>query len=180
MLNENLKYFRKKKGLSQEELALRLNVVRQTVSKWEKGLSVPDSEMLCTIAEVLEVSAATLLGKTVEPDAEDEKNDAVSALAEKLEVINAQLAKRNEQRRIFLRILCILLAIFGFAALAVNIVFQLAIQHGAASVGIIGGADGPTSIFVTSSLTSIINILPLLLLLIGALIGIYKTKPKDR
>ena len=46
MLNENIKAVRKTKGLSQEELAIKLNVVRQTVSKWERGLSVPDSEML--------------------------------------------------------------------------------------------------------------------------------------
>lgn len=39
MLNENIKYFRKLKGFTQEELAVRMNVVRQTVSKWEKGVS---------------------------------------------------------------------------------------------------------------------------------------------
>ena len=39
MFSENLKLLRKKKGLSQEELAVRLNIVRQTVSKWEKGVS---------------------------------------------------------------------------------------------------------------------------------------------
>ena len=39
MLNENIKVLRKAKGLSQEELAIKLNVVRQTVSKWEKGVS---------------------------------------------------------------------------------------------------------------------------------------------
>ena len=38
MLNENIKNLRKAKGLSQEELANRLNVVRQTISKWEKGV----------------------------------------------------------------------------------------------------------------------------------------------
>jgi putative transcriptional regulator len=54
MLNENIKALRRTKGLSQEELAIRLNVVRQTVSKWERGLSVPDSEMLVSISEVLE------------------------------------------------------------------------------------------------------------------------------
>lgn len=43
MLNENIQALRKSKGLSQEELALKLNVVRQTVSKWERGLSVPDA-----------------------------------------------------------------------------------------------------------------------------------------
>ena len=39
MLSENIKAFRKTKGLSQEELAARLNVVRQTISKWEQGVS---------------------------------------------------------------------------------------------------------------------------------------------
>ncbi len=53
MLNENLKTIRKQKGLSQEELAIRLNVVRQTISKWEKGLSVPDSDMLVKMGDIL-------------------------------------------------------------------------------------------------------------------------------
>ena len=39
MLNENIKRIRKSKGLSQEELAIKLNVVRQTISKWENGVS---------------------------------------------------------------------------------------------------------------------------------------------
>ena len=51
MLSNNLKRIRKSKGLSQEELAIKLNVVRQTVSKWENGLSVPDSDMLSTLAD---------------------------------------------------------------------------------------------------------------------------------
>lgn len=54
MLNENIKAIRKSKGLSQQELATKLNVVRQTVSKWETGMSVPDSDMLISISEVLE------------------------------------------------------------------------------------------------------------------------------
>ncbi len=53
MLNENIKVIRKSKGFSQQELAVKLNVVRQTVSKWEKGLSVPDSDMLISLSEVL-------------------------------------------------------------------------------------------------------------------------------
>ena len=40
MLSENIKVFRKSKGLSQQELAVKLNVVRQTVSKWEQGVSL--------------------------------------------------------------------------------------------------------------------------------------------
>ena len=63
MLNENIKALRKSKGLSQQELAVKLNVVRQTVSKWEQGLSVPDSDMLVAISEVLETPVSTLLGK---------------------------------------------------------------------------------------------------------------------
>ena len=62
MLSENLKHFRKAKGLSQEELAIKLHIVRQTVSKWEKGLSVPDSGMLIRLAEALDTSVTELLG----------------------------------------------------------------------------------------------------------------------
>ena len=65
MLNENLKQLRKSKGLSQEELAIRLNVVRQTISKWEKGISVPDADMLIKIADIFEVSVSELLGAKI-------------------------------------------------------------------------------------------------------------------
>lgn len=95
MLNENLKAIRKSKGLSQEELAVKLNVVRQTVSKWEQGLSVPDSDMLISLSEVLETPVSTLLGETViAPKADDLK-----AISEKLEIINLQLAQIKAARR---------------------------------------------------------------------------------
>ena len=91
MLSENMKTIRQSKGLSQEELAIKLHVVRQTISKWEKGLSVPDSDMLILISDALETPVSTLLGETVsEPKADDLK-----AIAEKLEVINLQLAQRK-------------------------------------------------------------------------------------
>ena len=61
MFSENVKRFRKLKNLSQEDLAFKLSVVRQTVSKWEKGLSVPDIDILLNIAEVLDVSVNELL-----------------------------------------------------------------------------------------------------------------------
>ena len=61
MLNENIKAIRRSKGFSQEELAVRLNVVRQTISKWEQGLSVPDSDMLLSISEALETPVSILL-----------------------------------------------------------------------------------------------------------------------
>ena len=65
MLNENIKTIRKSKGLSQDELAIKLNVVRQTVSKWERGLSIPDSEMLITLSEILETPVSILSGENV-------------------------------------------------------------------------------------------------------------------
>lgn len=99
MLNENIKTIRKSKGLSQQELAVKLNVVRQTVSKWENGLSVPDSDMLISISEILQTPVSTLLGENITvPEADDLK-----AISEKLEVINMQLAKRKlTQRKILL------------------------------------------------------------------------------
>ena len=103
MLNENIKTIRKSKGLSQEELAIKLNVVRQTISKWEQGLSVPDSDMLISISEALETPVSILLGETVvEPEADDLK-----VISEKLEVINLQLAQRKTARRKMLHWLCI-------------------------------------------------------------------------
>lgn len=95
MLNENIKALRKSKGLSQQELAVKLNVVRQTVSKWEQGLSVPDSDMLVAISEALETPVGTLLGETVV----EAEPDALKAIGEKLEVINLQLARRKTTRR---------------------------------------------------------------------------------
>ena len=56
MLKDNIKIIRKSKGLSQEELAIKLNVVRQTISKWEQGLSVPDSELLVSLSRALDSS----------------------------------------------------------------------------------------------------------------------------
>ncbi len=95
MLNENIKAIRKSKGLSQEELAVKLNVVRQTLSKWERRLSVPDSDMLICISEVLETPVSTLLGETVM----ESKVDDLKAISEKLEIINLQLAQRNIMRQ---------------------------------------------------------------------------------
>ena len=95
MLNENIKAIRKSKGLSQQELAIKLNVVRQTVSKWELGLSVPDSDMLISISEILETPVSTLLGETVV----ETEVDGLKAISEKLEVINLQLAQRKTTRR---------------------------------------------------------------------------------
>ena len=95
MLKENIKSIRKSKGLSQEELAIKLNVVRQTISKWEKGLSVPDSEMLVAISEVFETPVSTLLGENIS----ESKVDDLKVISEKLEIINLQLLQRNNAKR---------------------------------------------------------------------------------
>lgn len=95
MLKDNLKILRKNKGLSQEELSIKLNVVRQTISKWESGLSVPDAEMLISISEVFDTPVSRILGENIE---EKEKSD-IKVISEKLEVINAQLSKKQNQKR---------------------------------------------------------------------------------
>lgn len=107
MLSENIRTIRKSKGLSQEELAARLHVVRQTVSKWEKGLSVPDADLLIALSEALDTPVSTLLGETVSaPEAGELK-----AIAEKLETLNAQLAQRRRAGRKAVRLSLIALCV---------------------------------------------------------------------
>ena len=120
MLNENIKAIRKSKGFSQQELAIKLNVVRQTISKWEQGLSVPDSDMLISISEVLETPVSTLLGETV-PEAEV---DNLKAISEKLEVINLQLSQRKTTRRKIIRWLLISLCAIIVMIFAVLIIWS--------------------------------------------------------
>ena len=120
MLRENIKKLRKAKGLSQEELAMKLNVVRQTVSKWENGLSVPDADLLILLADELDSSVSGLLGESVtEPPADDLKT-----ISEKLEAINLQLARERAARvkavRWALIALCALIAVIFLALAAVN------------------------------------------------------------
>lgn len=104
MLQENLRAYRKEKGLSQEELAIRLHVVRQTVSKWEKGLSVPDADALLRIAEIFEVPVDALLG--AKPAQEAEPGEVALQLAR----INEQLAVKNRRARRVWKIVAAVLA----------------------------------------------------------------------
>ena len=109
MLNKNIKKLRINSGLSQEELALKLHVVRQTVSKWENGLSVPDSEMLIELAKQLDTSVSILVGENIQEDTADD----IKAIANKLEIINLQLAERKREKTkivsIVLLMLCLLI-----------------------------------------------------------------------
>lgn len=115
MLHENIKRLRKSKGLSQDELAVRLHVVRQTVSKWENGLSVPDAGLLVALARELDVPVSTLLGETVN----ETETDDLKTISEKLEAINLQLAGRSESKIKTVR--CLLFALCA----AIIIVFAV-------------------------------------------------------
>lgn len=109
MFGENLKAIRKAKGYTQQELAMKLNVVRQTVSKWEKGLSVPDAEILVEIADVLDTDVSVLLGKEV--SGEENKDEVAIQLAK----ISEQLAIKNRKsKRIWKAVGIILLVIIVF------------------------------------------------------------------
>ena len=115
MFSENLKKMRKAKGYTQEELAIKLNVVRQTVSKWEKGLSVPDADMLSKIADVLDTRVSILLGDTITDEADKD------AVAEQLAKISEQLAIKNRRNKKILKIVGILL----LAIVLCNILFVI-------------------------------------------------------
>lgn len=113
MLNKNIKNLRLKKGLSQEELATKIYVVRQTISKWENGLSVPDSEMIISLANVLDTTVSELLGETIEENTANNLN----TISEKLEAINLQFLKKQIEKtkriRVVLTTICVInVAIF--------------------------------------------------------------------
>jgi len=170
MLSENIRILRKAKGLSQEELAVRLNVVRQTISKWEKGLSVPDADMLIGLSETLETPVSTLLGETVtEPCADDLK-----AISTKLEVINAQLAQRKESQRRAIH--------WFFISLALLIVLITVILFVLQSPYTGWDYRDPETAVLGTALHSFewlfVRIAPVLL--IGTIIGIVATRRKDR
>lgn len=115
MLHENLKALRKQKGLTQEELAIRLNVVRQTVSKWESGRSVPDADILLKIADVLDVSISDLLGAAL-PNDETQQNEIAAQLIR----LNEQYAIRNRRSKRIWRV--VLGVLIGLLALTVGLV----------------------------------------------------------
>ena len=141
MLQDNIKTIRKNKGLTQEELAIRLSVVRQTVSKWEKGLSVPDADMLQRMAEVLEVPVSELLGE--EQKMEENRNE----IAEQLSRINEQLAIKNRRAK---RLWTVVGAVLGLALLtmAITLVLNFANPNNTAvmtfseAVEVLENADG--------------------------------------
>ncbi len=124
MFSENLKTLRKQKGFSQEELASRLHVVRQTISKWEKNLSVPDADTLIRLAEILGVSVSELLGSKIETENGNVTND----VAEQLSRINEQLAIKNRRsRRIWKAIAAIAIILVVFFLISGFIMMSLSV-----------------------------------------------------
>lgn len=105
MFNENLKTMRKAKGYTQEELAIKLNVVRQTVSKWEKGLSVPDADVLSKIADVLDTKVSILLGGTITDETDKD------SIAEQLAKISEQMAIKNRRSKKIWKVVGVILLI---------------------------------------------------------------------
>ena len=115
MLAENLKVLRKQKGFSQEELAVRVNVVRQTVSKWEKGLSVPDADVLVKLAEVFGVSVSELLGEEIKSDGNGlEVAEQLSKLAA---LIAIQMQRKQQLIRIIVSVIGVLALLLFVAAI---------------------------------------------------------------
>jgi putative transcriptional regulator len=126
MFADNLKILRKTKSLTQEELAIRLHVVRQTISKWEKGLSVPDADMLIRIAGVFEVSVGELLGAKLDNEAD------INNVAEQLSRINEQLAIKNRRTRLIWK--TILIIIVTIVIINIAIVIMAIVSYHAFSI----------------------------------------------
>ena len=168
MLKENIKTNRKSKGLSQEELAIKINVVWQTISKWEQGLSVPDSEMLISISEVLETPVSTLLGENIS----ETKVDDLKAISEKLELINLQLSQRKNEKRKIIRWLLISLCVIIIITFISLILFNsqyLSLNYSDPEKAVLGVA-------FHSFEWLFVRISPIIL--IGSIIGIFLTWKK--
>lgn len=151
MLSDNIKSLRKEKGMSQEELAVKLNVVRQTVSKWEQNLSVPDSDMLVKLAEVFGVSVGTLLGE--EPVKQEE------CVANETQQDKCTACRKKSKKRKIMTAVAVVFIIAAFLML-LNIILAYFIYpfwRQSNSIAIIGGADGPTAILVADVSADILS-----------------------
>lgn len=169
MLSENIKTIRKAKGLSQEELAVKLNVVRQTISKWEQGLSVPDADMLISLSEALETPVSTLLGESVvEPKADDLK-----VISEKLEVINLQLAQKKAAGRKMLNwffiLLCAVIVIIFVILIVLNSPY-LSWDYNDPETAVLGTAYHAFEYLF-------VRLAPIILM--GAIVGIVLTRKRE-
>lgn len=133
MFEENLKKLRKEKGLSQQEVALRLHVVRQTVSKWEQGLSVPDADLLVKLADVLETDISHLLcGETGRRESRGQEEMLVEQLVE----LNRQLAEKKRRGRRIWKAVGIAVALFLLFYVLLVVLGSVAFQQMKAEEGV--------------------------------------------
>lgn len=115
MLSENLKASRIKCNLTQEQAAEELHIVRQTISRWEKGLSLPDAEQLLAISKLYGVSMNELLDEPAEKKIDREK------IYEKLTEMTEQIKIKNQRSRQFwlaITVFGILIILYGAAQIA--------------------------------------------------------------
>lgn len=119
MLAENIKTLRQQKGYSQNTLAEQLNVVRQTISKWEKGLSVPDADMLEKLANLFEVPVATLLGSSIK---EEKENEGYNEVAKQLAILNEQMVKQSRFRKRIIKTLFIIFVLIPISLILLTII----------------------------------------------------------
>ena len=181
MLSDNIKALRKAKGLSQEELAIKLNVVRQTVSKWEKGLSVPDAGMVIQIAQALDTTVNTLLGEEIPSS---EKSDFIKTLAAKLEALNEQYAKQDACRRKILRMVFTVIFIISAVSLIRYFIFftvmyqmkNIGDASASASVITISGNDVPAYIPIWYHLSVLKPVFIGVLTATASIIGLCRTR----
>ena len=168
VLKENIKTIRKQRGLSQEELAIELDVVRQTISKWENELSVPDSEMLISMSEVLETPVSTLIGENIS----ESKADDLKAISEKLEIINLQLSQRNSTRRKIIHWLLISLCII----IVITLIFLILLNSPYQNWNYSDPEKAVIGVAFHSFEWVFIRIAPIIF--IGLIIGIFLTRKK--
>ena len=125
MLGDNIAALRKQRGMTQQTLADALFVTRQTISKWEKNLSVPDADALVRLADALDTTVQALLGQKEEASAEP--SDVAVALTR----INDQLAIQNRRRGRIWKVMAWLLALFvAFNALLLVLGYAASTQLG--------------------------------------------------
>lgn len=124
-LSENIKNLRKRAVMTQEQLADKLGVTRQTVSKWENNMSVPDADILSEMADVFDVSVSELLGCGAD-------NGSTKDYAKILASLKGALTEKNRFRKSILRIIKAVLILLGvgFAALILYILFWMFIAAG--------------------------------------------------
>lgn len=174
---------RKEQGLTQKELADKLNVTDKAVSKWETGKGFPDVKLLEPLAQVLGVSLVELMqGRRQETETLTvaEADAAVSQAMGQLEKTTAR--QYLKLFRWCLTAVCGLCLLFLAPSLAGPILIQYFAQkemiHGGVDMtGIIGGADGPTAIITTTRTLGPLEIfleigLPILLLIVCIVLAV--------